>query len=200
MHERQRGIATGCTGSLINLAPGDPFRWVNGNRMILRLFAGIMLLIITAAAPTVASDEGPVWFWFATCGGPVLRLEVRLDQKIIYESSFPLCRAERSSAHSKGQTKKLDFVFNAPRAIVWQGYRDEGEDNTTGQNQEIEGNIWLAGADPDAMILGVSFLSRGSIYMNSLHIAYPDRRAVAEIEPGLLVITEPVAHHGEKSN
>jgi len=159
-----------------------------------------MLLIIAAAAPAVASDEGLVWFWFATCGGPVMRLEVRLDQKIIYESVFPLCRAKRSSAHSKGQTKKLDFVFNAPRAIVWQGYRDEGKDNTTGPNQEIEGNIWLAGADPDAMILGVSFVSRGSIYMNSLHIASPYRRAVAEIEPGLLVITEPVAHHGEKSN
>jgi len=127
-----------------------------------------------------------------------MKLEVRLDHKIIYQSSFPLCRAERSSAHSEGQKKKLDFAFNAPRAIVWQGYRDE--DNTTDPDQEIEGNIWLAGADPDVMLLGVSFRSRGSIYMNTLHIAYPDRREVSEIELGLVVITEPIRDSDEKRN
>jgi hypothetical protein len=126
-----------------------------------------------------------------------MKLEVRLDQKIIYQSSFSLCRAERSSAHSEGQKKNLDFVFTSPRAIVWQGYRDE--DNTTDPNQEIEGGIWLAGADPDVMILGVSFMSRGAIYMNTLHIAYPDRRAVSEIEPGLVIITEPVRGTEEKT-
>jgi hypothetical protein len=132
------------------------------------------------------------------CGGHIMKLEVRLDQKIIYQSSFPLCRAERSSAHSEGQKKKLEFVFKAPRAIVWQGYRDE--DNTTEPAQDIEGNIWLAGADPNAMILGVSFVSRDSIYMNTLHIAYPDRRQVSEIEPGLVVITEPVSHSDKIKN
>ena len=165
--------------------------------MILRLFVRIILLTAAMASPALASQEGPVWFWFSTCGGPIMKLEVRLDQKIIYQSSFPLCRADRSSAHSEGQTKKLDFVFNAPRAIVWHGYRDE--DNTTDLSQEIEGNIWLAGADPDKMILGVSFVSRGSIYMNTLHIAYPDRREVLEIEPGLVIITEPVRGSEEKS-
>ena len=67
-------------------------------------------------------------------------------------------------------------------------------------DQEIEGNIWLAGADPDAMILGVSFVSRGSIYMNTLHIAYPDRRQISEIEPGLIIITEPMRYGGELGN
>ncbi len=121
-----------------------------------------------------------------------MKLEVRLDQKSIYESSFPLCRAERSTAYSEGQKKKLEFLFKPQRTIVWQGYRDE--DNTTDPDQEIEGNIWLAGADPNAMILGVSFVSRGSIYMNTIHIAYPERREVSEIEPGLVIITEPVAN------
>jgi len=165
--------------------------------MILRFLVRIMLLTVAIAGLAFASQEGPVWFWFAACGGPIMKLEVRLDQKIIYQSSFPLCRAERSSAHSEGQKKQLDFVFNAPRAIVWQGYRDEG--NTTDSDQEIEGGIWLAGADPDVMLLGVSFMSRGSIYMNTLHIAYPDRRQVSEIEPGLVVITEPIERGGEKS-
>jgi hypothetical protein len=164
--------------------------------MMLRFFVRIMLLTAAIASPALASQEGPVWFWFATCGGPIMKLEVRLDQRLIYQSSFPLCRSERSSAHSEGQKKKLEFAFKAPRAIVWQGYRDE--DNTTGPDQEIEGNIWLAGADPDKMLLGVSFMSRDSIYMNTIHIAYSNRRSVSEIEPGLVVITKPIGHSAEK--
>jgi hypothetical protein len=156
-----------------------------------------MFLVVAMASPALASQEGPVWYWFATCGGPTMKLEVRLDQRLIYESSFPLCRAERSSVHSEGQREKLDFVFKAPRAIIWQGYRDDG--NTTDPNQEIECDIWLAGADPDAMWLGVGFTSRGSIYMNTLHIAYPDRREVSEIEPGLMIITEPIRPNAEKN-
>jgi len=127
-----------------------------------------------------------------------MKLEVRLDQKTIYQSSFPACRTDGLSTNNVGQKKILAFVFNAPRAIVWQGYRDE--DNTTNPDQEIEGNIWLAGADPDAMILGVSFVSRGAIYMNTLHIAYPDRRHVSEIEPGLVVITEPIKQSNKIRN
>ncbi len=149
-----------------------------------------MLLAGAIAGRALASQEGPVWFWFTTCGGPVMKLEVRLDQKTIYQFSFPACRTDRLSTNNVGQKKILEFVFNAPRAIVWQGYRDE--DNTTNPDQEIEGNIWLAGAEPDAMILGVSFVSRGAIYMNTLHIAFPDRRHVSEIESGLVVITEPI--------
>jgi hypothetical protein len=164
--------------------------------MVLRIFAKLMLLIAAMASPAFALQKGPVWFWFATCGGPTMKLEVRLDQKIIYQSSFPLCRADRSRVHSEGQKQGLDFVFNSPRTIVWQGYRDE--DNTTHPGQEIEGSIWLAGADPQAMLLGVSFVSRGSTYMNTIHVAYPGRREVSEIEPGLLIITEPVGHSEEK--
>jgi hypothetical protein len=156
-------------------------------------------MLLTAAADSASgSQEGPVWFWFATCGGPVMKLEVRLDQKTIYQSSFPACRTDRLSTNNVGQKKILEFVFNAPRAIVWQGYRDE--ENTTKLDQEIEGNIWLAGADPDAMILGVSFVSRGAIYMNTIHIAYPDRRHVSEIEPGLVVITEPIKQSSKIRN
>jgi hypothetical protein len=157
----------------------------------------MMLLAAATADPVLAAEEGPVWFWFTTCGGPLMKLEVRLDQNVIHQSSFPLCRAERSSTHSRGQKKTLAFLFTASRSIIWAGYRDE--DNITDPGQEIEGNIWLAGADPDAMILGVSFVSRGSIYMNTIHIAYPDRRHASEIEPGLVITTEPVRCGEEKT-
>ena len=146
-----------------------------------------ILLAVMIVSPALASQEELVWFWFASCGGPQMKLEVRLDEKIIYQSSFPLCQAKRSSDHSQGQSRQLHFTFNAPRTIVWQGYRDE--DNTTNPNQVIEGDIWLAGADPDALLLGVSFIAHNTIYMNTIHIAHPTRRDVSEIASGLVIIT-----------
>lgn len=119
-----------------------------------------------------------------------MNLEVRLDQKVIYKSSFPLCRAERSSVHSQGRARKLHFLFKPRRAIVWRGYKDE--DETTDPNQPIAGDIWLAGADPDALLIGISFSTHDSIYMNTIHIAHPARRDQSEVAAGLVVITNPV--------
>jgi hypothetical protein len=73
---------------------------------------------------------------------------------------------------------------------VWKGYRDE--DNTTKPNQKIEGAIWLAGADPNALFLGVSCIANNKIYMNTIHIAHPSRRDVSEIASGLVVITDMI--------
>jgi hypothetical protein len=151
---------------------------------------GALFCSFALASPALASEEGPVWFWFAECGGPTMRLEVQLDQKVIYTSSFPLCRAERSSTYSDGQKSKLQFSFTPGRPIVWTGYRDE--DDTTGPGQALEGDIWLAGADPDDMMLGVGFIAEDTIYMNTIHIAYPDKPSQTEIASGLTVLTTPI--------
>jgi len=165
------------------------------NRMKLRLVV-ITMCLATFVTPVLASEKGPVWFWFSACGGPKIKLEVRIDNNNVYQSFFPICRAERSSVYSKGQEKKINFVFKAPRAIVWHGYRDE--DNTTNPGQKLEGDVWLAGADPNALILVISFMTHDAIYMNTVHIAYPDRRNISEIAPGLVVITMPMGLSGKK--
>jgi len=144
-----------------------------------------------------ASQEGPVWFWFVTCGGPDMTLEIRLDKRIIFKSSFPLCHADRSSTYGRGAAKRLHFAFKPHRAIVWQGYRDE--DDTSPANRAIECDIWLAGSDPDALLLGVSFNSSDTIYMNTIHIAGPTQRDQTEIASGLVVTTYPIKHGEEKS-
>jgi len=150
------------------------------------------LLVSTATAnPAIASQEGPVWFWFGTCSGTALKLEVKFDQKLVYQSSFPICHSERANIPDIISKKELDFVFRSPRAITWEGYRDV--DNITGPNQKLYGQIWLAGSDPDDLVLGIAFTSGKDIYMNTIHVAYPNRKAGTEIETGLVVITEPVA-------
>jgi hypothetical protein len=120
-----------------------------------------------------------------------MTLEVRLDKRIIFKSSFPLCHENRSSISGKGELQRLRFTFKPPRAIVWSGYRSE-EGDPSPPNQVIEGNIWLAGSDPDALLLGAVFTSSNTIYMNSIHIAHPGRRDQTEMAPGLLITTYPI--------
>ena len=138
-----------------------------------------------------ASPQEPVWFWFKSCGGPAMTLEVRLDRRIIFKSSFPLCRADRSPVSGQGESKSLYFAFKPHRVIVWKGSRrDEGDPSPA--NQEIDGDIWLAGSDPDDLLPGVSFVSSKTIYMNSIHVARPMQRDETEMAPGLVVTTYPI--------
>ena len=155
------------------------------------MFRSLALVTLLIAFPAIASEEGPVWFWFDDCGGRMLRLEVRVHDKVVYRSTFPICHAQRSTTHSKAQaTRRLDFEFTAPQAVVWEGYKDYKEIVPAGQR--IQGSIWLAGADPDCMILGVWFGCPGNNYMNTLHIAFPDRRAEWSPSAGIVTFTAPV--------
>lgn len=121
---------------------------------------------------------------------PNMKLEVRLDQKIIYESSFAIYRKNHSDSYDMIPEKSLSFIFNAPRAIVWQGYKDD--DEITAIDQKIECDVWLAGTDSDLLILGVSFMGQNSCYMNTLHIVHPGLREESIIASGLVIITVPV--------
>jgi hypothetical protein len=124
-------------------------------------------------------------------------LEIRLDNAIIFKSSFPVCRAYRSSIPPTTRPRNLDFVFKPPRAIVWEGYRDQ--DNTTSPKQTIKGQIWLAGSDPDDLLLGLAFTTPGNIYMNTIHVAHPGKRDQTEVERGLVVTTYPIKRAGERT-
>jgi hypothetical protein len=148
--------------------------------------------MICSAVVTVASQEareGPVWFWFATCGGPLMTLEVRLDNQVVYKSTFPLCRANRESVERQGQAGRIEFKMRPSRAIVWKGYRDTTDRSVAGKVLDVD--VWEAGADPDALILGVSVVSGKRILMNTVHISHPDQRDESEIAKGLSVRTYP---------
>ncbi len=118
-----------------------------------------------------------------------MSLEVKLDGRTLYKSTFPLCRASRGSSESQGESGRVQFSFRPGRAIKWLGYRDAAE--TTGADQLIEADLWQAGADPDDLLIGVSFASGSRIYMNTVVVAHPGRRETTTVAEGLVVTTFP---------
>lgn len=154
------------------------------------MILGAVCLVVLLRCPSYADDT--VWYWFATCGGPAMKIELRLDAALLFDATFPLCRANRGSIASQGAEGRMDFVFRAPRTITWA--RDHQKSVA---NDLIEADFWLAGSDPDALILGVSFTDPKRILLNSLHPAFPERRSESEMSEGLVVITYPAAEKGK---
>jgi hypothetical protein len=148
----------------------------------------IAVLVLALSAPISlpqkpSSQSQTLWFWFADCVQKRhLKIEVLLDGKAVYESSFAICPATKRSA---GLKQKI-IVFHFKGGYVFQGeYR-------TSPLETIEGNIWQAGADPGVVLLGVSFSNKKRILLNTIHIAKPDGESVYEIDRGLKVRTFPL--------
>lgn len=59
----------------------------------------------------------------------------------------------------------------------------------TKKTENIEGSIWQAGADPDDLLLGVSFMTKDRVLLNTIHVAIPDKLAQTKIDSGMLVKT-----------
>jgi hypothetical protein len=132
-----------------------------------------------------------VWFWFANCGARALVLDVKLDGATLYSSTIPICQATRDGAESQGESRKVSFPFRPHRAIKWSGYRDS--DVTTDASRPLHVDLWQAGADPNDLLIGVSVSDGKSIYMNTIYIAYPEKRSSTEIATGLVISTRPAS-------
>lgn len=127
------------------------------------------------------ATEGPVWGWFQNCPeNRALGLEVKRNGIVIFRSSFPICQMPRADH----EMKILAFSFKGGQAYHAE-YHTSPTDN-------IEGNIWLASGDSDALVLGVSFSTRKRILLNTLHVAKPDSKSVSEIDHGIVVRTFPL--------
>lgn len=150
-----------------------------------------VVMSMALVTPIRATQDGPVWFWFATCGGPNMTLEFRFDKATIEKVTMPLCRAPRSNASSQGQMGRIEFAFAPCRAMRWSGYRDKSDRTRAGQILEI--SVWQAGADPEALTIGVSVIVSDTVVMNTVHIAHSDRRDESTIAPGLTVATYPLS-------
>jgi hypothetical protein len=125
--------------------------------------------------------EGPVWGWFQNCPEDrALGLEVKRNDVVIFRSSFPICKMPRADH----ENKVVAFHFKGG-----QPYHAEYHTNPS---EDIEGNVWLASGDSDALVLGFSFSTRKRILLNTLHVAKPDSRSTSEIDRGIVVTTFPL--------
>jgi len=120
-----------------------------------------------------ATASDTVWFWFATCDGPTMRLDLRLDRSLLYTTSVPICRADRAGAYSQGSQGKFSFWFQPRRAIVWSGYSDK--EDTSRAPQDVEVHVWQAAADSDFLTLGATLMTSKRILMNTSAYRAPQR-------------------------
>jgi hypothetical protein len=157
-------------------------------------FFALVIALGLGAAPTTywCQTLAPTslwgWYWLeGDCRGcKKLRLELLLDGKSLYRCSIRVRRVERDKASSEHLARTLVFSFKG-------GHNFQNEYPTTPQ-QTIEVNIWQAGAEPDMLILGLSFVTkgqRGRIVLNTLHFAAPDRASEMLLDRGLLIRTYP---------
>jgi hypothetical protein len=120
-------------------------------------------------------------------------LELQLDRELVYRTSFPICRADRSSAFSQGEQGKIALWLAPRRAIIWSGYRDTAD--TSRARQRIEADVWQAGADSAFLTRGVAFMTGKTILMNTLHVARPGAADSTLIAGGLVLVTRPDTTH-----
>jgi hypothetical protein len=147
----------------------------------------LTLVCLLCALPSGAKADSAAWRWFADCSSSrELAIRVALDHKTLFRKVVPICQTDTQDHRS------FKFAFTAARPIRWAGYGDENL--RTAKATRIEGNIWLAGGEPNALILGVSFSTKTTIVMNTVHIAKPLEDTGYEMEEGLLITTQPL--HG----
>jgi hypothetical protein len=142
--------------------------------------AGYLLMLLgtaggQAAAPRRDVSDDIVWTWSSKCSAVhQLGIEMRLKSKIIYRGALAVCRGNRQA-----EDGTAEFYF--PGGHTFQGeYR-------TRPTQKIEGNIWQAGGESDAIILGISFATKDRILLNTVFIAKPDTEASSEIDKDIVV-------------
>ena len=122
----------------------------------------VAVLILIAVAAAQSPPQGSIppgkgqWYWFENCSdGRRLGIEVLLDGKAIHHSTFPICRA--SNPPQAKQQKIVPFFFRGGH--VFQGQY------STRRTKTIEGNVWKAGADPEAIVVGVSFATERRVLL-----------------------------------
>ena len=111
-----------------------------------------------------------------------------------HQWSVPLCHGTWKERELAGDKIRIEKKLEAPRSISWSGYTDEVQVSPAGD--VIEANIWLAGAEPDGMIIGVTFQSKSldSILMNTIFHASHHAESSIEVAPGIMVRSTPTGN------
>lgn len=135
---------------------------------------------------TVGADE-VVWHWYAQCtdARPV-KVEVTLNGKLEYQTSFEVCHMPRSSIVPDSPQRILQFNLRSKARSLF-GER---------KGENLEGSIWEAGEDQSDLVLGVSFADNKRVWCNTLHIVNPEVPTKSNLAHGLVIKTLPAGRSG----
>jgi hypothetical protein len=143
-------------------------------------------LAVSANAAELPARDNAVWHWFGTCADEKsMSLEISLNRKSIFKSSFPICKMRRSKVASGLTPRHLTFsLANENRS-----YFGEAKGET------LEGNIWESGTDPDDIILGLSIETKTQTWLHTLLVVEPDKPSRFLLGKGLVVTIHPEVKH-----
>jgi hypothetical protein len=152
-------------------------------------FAIFVCALAMGVSSVASNQEERVWFWFSSCGATQLVLQAELDGRLLYNETIPICRATRDGDVSTHQNNTISFPAKPARQIRWQGYRDDEPVTKAGHSLQVD--LWQAGVDPNDLLIGVTVSDRHQIYMNTIHIAYPDKPSTTTLADGFVISTHP---------
>ncbi len=140
------------------------------------VFAFISGVAVSIAA-LGGSANNLVVSWSEKCpASKKLTVELLVDGQRKYRKTISICQIERNTLPGGTMSTTLQTErshFGEPRLTL------------------LEAVFWEAGADPDALVLGVSFASKERVWLNSLHVAFPDKEARTELAPGVSIKSYP---------
>ena len=154
----------------------------------LRPAVAILLALVVSPethwTQTQATRSLAVWYWQTDCReSRLLRLEISLDGRSIYQSSLHICRLRKEDLPPPKERPGVAFSFRG-------GHTFQGEIRTS-QRQVVEANIWQAGGEPDGILMGISFSTGSRVLLNTLHHAKADHTSKSQLDRGLFVATYP---------
>jgi hypothetical protein len=140
----------------------------------------------------VSGQEDSLWFWDGKCAnGENIGIQVLVDGQMVYRSRFRACHVKRTETLTKSENEAQVFEFSG-------GHTFQNEFHTS-KKEKIEGNIWQAGADPDDILLGVSFGAPHQILLNTIHIVEPHKPTQSTLDRNAIIKTFPIRASEKRS-
>jgi hypothetical protein len=110
-------------------------------------------------------------------------LTILLDDTKIYHGVLAACPDLLPDSLRERYTRAA-FSFRPTRSLTWDNAR-------TSRGERVEGTIWRAGTDSDAALIGISFVTRGRVVLNTIHVAALDTAAAFPLGAGIRSVTLP---------
>jgi hypothetical protein len=130
-------------------------------------------------------NDPALWTFYGTCAHPTaMVVELRADEHLIQRRTVRFCHLLNARDKERGFRLMMSSLMRGGRTF-------QGEYVTT-RSETIHADVWQAGADSDAVILGVSFANKRQIFLNTLHILMPGKARTDTLDLGLTIASYPV--------